>query len=256
MSYTYQNPLISNIDDSQSQMYQNFFNNSYYNPNYVYKNNNPYNFCPEYSYRKNKKFLQFHNKKNFFYKKKYDKFSNYSKKEEENTPSKNRYNKKNEFRRGSLDTASSSNVSNLSFLSSNTDKESENEENNDSKIQDKKDEKSSEENKKELNNNKTNAKDGDYSGNPELENTEILRVEVKISKDKTALFILKRFDDIFETIKLFCEINNVNEKMIKPLIIKSLSTLNTIYQIMKSEMNEKQIKYLQVIKKQKNEKKI
>ena len=71
-----------------------------------------------------------------------------------------------------------------------------------------------------------------YEGNPLFENIVILNVEVKISKDKTVIFKLRRYDDIFETIKLFCEINSVNEKLIKPIIIKSLSTLNTIYQIM------------------------
>jgi hypothetical protein len=83
---------------------------------------------------------------------------------------------------------------------------------------------------------------GAYEGNPQFENTEILRVNVKISKDKNAIFKLKRFDDVFETIKLFCEINLVDEKLIKPLIIKSLSTLNTIYQIMNCKLDNQQIK--------------
>ena len=46
-----------------------------------------------------------------------------------------------------------------------------------------------------------------YKGNPIYENTEILRVSVKISKDNTVFFKVKRYDDVFETIKLFCEIN-------------------------------------------------
>jgi len=87
-----------------------------------------------------------------------------------------------------------------------------------------------------------------YEGNPALENTEILSVNVKISKDKKAVFKLKRFDDVFETIKLFCEINSLNEKLIKPLIIKSLSTLNTIYQIMNSILDKEQINLLKHIK--------
>ena len=86
-----------------------------------------------------------------------------------------------------------------------------------------------------------------YSGNPFLENTEILRVNVRLSKDKIAIFKLKRYDDIFETIKLFCEINLVNEKLIKPIIIKSLATLNTIYQIMNSKLNNEQINILNKI---------
>lgn len=96
--------------------------------------------------------------------------------------------------------------------------------------------------KKDFNNKK-------YEGNPAFENTEILRVNVKITKDKNAVFKLKRYDDVFETIKLFCEINSVDEKLIKPLIIKSLSTLNTIYQIMNCKLDKEQIDLIQKIKK-------
>ena len=87
-----------------------------------------------------------------------------------------------------------------------------------------------------------------YQGNPALENTEILNVKVKISKDRTAIFKLKRYDDLFLTIKLFCEINSIDEKLIKPLIIKSLSTLNTIYQVMNSNLDNQQINILKKIK--------
>lgn len=87
-----------------------------------------------------------------------------------------------------------------------------------------------------------------YQGNPDFENTVILNVNVKISKDKTAVFKLKRYDDLFLTIKLFCEINSIDEKLIKPLIIKSLSTLNTIYQVMNSKLNNEQINLLKKVK--------
>jgi len=88
-----------------------------------------------------------------------------------------------------------------------------------------------------------------YQGNPTFENTEILNVQVKISKDRTAVFKLKRYDDLFLTIKLFCEINSVDDKLIKPLIIKSLSALNTIYQVMNSQLDNQQINVLKTIKK-------
>ena len=97
---------------------------------------------------------------------------------------------------------------------------------------------------------KKSDKKEEYIVNREFENTEILRVEVKISNEKKAVFKLKRYDDIFETIKLFCEINSVDEKFIKPLIIKSLSTLNTIYQIMNSKLNIKHINKLQEVQKE------
>ena len=87
-----------------------------------------------------------------------------------------------------------------------------------------------------------------YEGNPIFENTEILKVNVKLSKDRTATFKLKRYDDLFLTIKLFCEINSVDEKFLKPLIIKSLSALNTIYQIMNSQIDTQQINVLKKLK--------
>ena len=96
--------------------------------------------------------------------------------------------------------------------------------------------------------NKDKIGNGEYEGNPEFENTVILLVNVKISKDKIAIFKLKRYDDVFETIKLFCEINLIDENLIKPLIIKSLNTLNTIYQIMNCKLDNKQINLLKNIK--------
>lgn len=99
------------------------------------------------------------------------------------------------------------------------------------------------ENKKEIKNETEK-----YQGNPGFENTVILNVQVKLSKDRTAIFKLKRYDDLFLTIKLFCEINSVDEELIKPLIVKSLSTINTIYQIMNTKLNNEQINMLNKIK--------
>lgn len=101
---------------------------------------------------------------------------------------------------------------------------------------------------KKVNENLVKNDNDDYKGNPQFENTEILKVNVKISKDKFATFKLKRYDDVFETIKLFCEINAVDEKLIKPLIIKSLSALNTIYQIVNCKLEKEQINLLKQIK--------
>ena len=103
-------------------------------------------------------------------------------------------------------------------------------------------------NENKSNNTRQNIISKEYKVNCKFENTEILRVNVKISKDKIAVFKLKRFDDIFETIKLFCEINSVDEKLIKPLITKSLSALNTIYQVVNCKLNTQQINLLKKIK--------
>lgn len=80
-----------------------------------------------------------------------------------------------------------------------------------------------------------------------IENTEILEVNVKISEQKNITFKIRRFDDLFVTIKLFCEINSISEKLIKPLIIESLKTLNTIYQIYNCNMSSEDISLLRTI---------
>ena len=83
--------------------------------------------------------------------------------------------------------------------------------------------------------------------NPIAENTEILNVNVKISKNKNVVFKLRRFDDLFLTVKLFCEINSIDEKFMKPIIIKALCALNNIYQIINTQLDEKNIKKLKLL---------
>ena len=83
--------------------------------------------------------------------------------------------------------------------------------------------------------------------NPIAENTEILNVNVKISKNKSAIFKLRRFDDLFLTVKLFCEIHLIDEKFMKPIIIKSLCALNNIYQVLNSPIDANNIKRLKMM---------
>ena len=68
--------------------------------------------------------------------------------------------------------------------------------------------------------------------NNENENTVILEIYVKINHHETALFKLKRYDDLFLKVKLFCEINHIDETLIKPIIIKALQAINSIYKAM------------------------
>ena len=222
--------IINNIP-FQSQINHMISYNAYNYPNYINQKNISYMLYQNYIQYQNPFFKQ---KKELFYKKRNDN-TNYSTiqkvadnanenhllKKEENIYEKINSIKIDKKRRPSIDTTISSDSFNSS---SNDEKENENDDSDETKKNEKKDE--------------------IYGGNPELENTEILRVNVKISKDKEAVFKLKRYDDIFETIKLFCEINLIDEKLIKPLIIKSLSALNTIYQIMNSKLDNSQINLL------------
>ena len=76
----------------------------------------------------------------------------------------------------------------------------------------------------------------------------MLKVNIKISKNETATFRIKRYDDLFFTINLFCEIYSIDEKLMKPIIIKTLCTLNTIYQIYNSELSKENIEVLKNVK--------
>ena len=84
--------------------------------------------------------------------------------------------------------------------------------------------------------------------NPIIENTDILQVNVKIAKDKNVLFKLRRFDDLFLTVKLFCEINSIEEKLIKPIISKTLCTLNSIYQVYNAQIDSNNMNILKMVK--------
>ena len=86
-----------------------------------------------------------------------------------------------------------------------------------------------------------------------FENTEILKVNIKISKDTIAVFKLRRYDDLFNTIKLFCEINCIKEELMKPIIIKTLEALNNIYRIYNSKLSQKDINQLNLIHKVQNQ---
>ena len=76
------------------------------------------------------------------------------------------------------------------------------------------------------------------------QNTEILSVNVKVSRDETAVFKLRRFDDLFQTVKLFCEIHKIKEDLIKPIIIKALEAMNNVYKMMNNEISQDDMQLL------------
>jgi len=84
--------------------------------------------------------------------------------------------------------------------------------------------------------------------NKYFENTEILKINIKLSKDKIVEFKLRRFDDLFFTVKLFCEINKIDEKFIRPFIIKILDTLNNIFKVMNYKCNKIDVNQIENIK--------
>ena len=82
----------------------------------------------------------------------------------------------------------------------------------------------------------------------EKENTDILEIYVKISEKNTLLFKIRRYDDMFKTVKIFCEINKLDIKLIRPLIIYIIKALNSIYGIYNMNLKNDEIRFLKEIK--------
>ena len=75
-----------------------------------------------------------------------------------------------------------------------------------------------------------------------------MNVNIKISKNETLVFNIRRYDDMFRTVKIFCEINKIDTKLIKPLILHLMKALNYIFYINNTNLTQKEINYLNEIK--------
>ena len=80
------------------------------------------------------------------------------------------------------------------------------------------------------------------------ENTDILEINVKVSEGHTLTFKIRRFDDMFKTVKIFCEINKLDIKLIRPFIIYIIKALNSIYGIYNLPLKNDEILFLKDIK--------
>ena len=80
------------------------------------------------------------------------------------------------------------------------------------------------------------------------ENTDILEINVKIKENKTLTFKIRRYDDMFRTVKIFCEINKLDIKLIRPFIIYIIKALNSIYGIYNLKLKKGEIEFLQELK--------
>ncbi|MCQ2817557.1 MAG: hypothetical protein MJ252_09865 [archaeon] len=80
------------------------------------------------------------------------------------------------------------------------------------------------------------------------ENTEILIVKLKLSPEKEATIIIRRYDNVFNTVRIFCEINKINEQLIKPLLMKIFAALNTVYAVYNSRIKADHLERLELVK--------
>ena len=90
-----------------------------------------------------------------------------------------------------------------------------------------------------------NSMDFYHKKEKEKENTDILCINIKINSNELLVFKIRRYDDMFKTVKIFCEINKLDTKYIKPLIIYIIRALNSIYGIYNLSLNENEIKFIE-----------
>ena len=81
----------------------------------------------------------------------------------------------------------------------------------------------------------------------EKENTDILEINVKISDNNNLVFKIRRYDDMFKTVKIFCEINKLDTKLIRPIILYIIKALNSIYGIFNLNLKSDEINFLKNI---------
>jgi hypothetical protein len=97
-------------------------------------------------------------------------------------------------------------------------------------------------------NNNIALNNGNTLTDKEKENTDVLSINLKISDKEILMFKIRRYDDMFQTVKIFCEINHLEQKFIRPLILHVIKAMNIIYGIVNMTLNEDEIKELQRIK--------
>lgn len=86
--------------------------------------------------------------------------------------------------------------------------------------------------------------DKDKTEEKDRENTDILSINIKVSKDECLVFKIRRYDDMFKTVKMFCEINHLDSSLIRPLIISIIKALNAIYGVINMEICQNEITFL------------
>lgn len=83
---------------------------------------------------------------------------------------------------------------------------------------------------------------------PQNDNTCILEIYLKLPKNQNLYFRLKRFDNLFETVQIFCQINELNSNLYFPIVINIMKALNSIFGIYNLKLNQKEINELEFFK--------
>ena len=95
--------------------------------------------------------------------------------------------------------------------------------------------------------NLSNIRIGNGYYDKETDNTVLFTITIKVSNEDLLLKI-RRNDDIFKTVRIFCEVKKLDEKYKRPLILYIIKVLNRIYGIVTLNLTRDEIKFLNGIK--------
>ena len=91
-------------------------------------------------------------------------------------------------------------------------------------------------------NNKFNTKFKDYFA--KFENTEVLRVKIKVRKNEYKIFSVRKYDNIFITLETFFKINHISIFLLRPIAISIFNAMSRISAIFNYTLSQKDITYI------------
>lgn len=79
------------------------------------------------------------------------------------------------------------------------------------------------------------------------ENTVILTLKIKVAKNDYRIFNLKKYDDLFISLKKFFDLNQIKQELVKPIITKIFSALNKIFWLLNNKIGIYDQEYLNTL---------
>ena len=91
-------------------------------------------------------------------------------------------------------------------------------------------------------NNKFNTKFKDYFA--KFENTEVLRLKIKVRKNEYKRFSVRKYDNIFITLENFLKINHISIFLLRPIAISIFKAMSRISLVFNCTLSQKDITYI------------
>lgn len=78
-----------------------------------------------------------------------------------------------------------------------------------------------------------------------FENTEVLRVNIKIGKSENKIFKVRKYDNVFLSLDIFFKVNKISKpSLIRPIAYKILAAMSQIYSMMNNSIDKKDQDFL------------